>query len=616
MVRQKPLFQIRYCESYSTGCIHEGPAGCTFPRPRTPAHLDQLRQTRIDEAFGGHRAEKKSIYSLPSSIRRQIYINGGLPHNQKLQFHTDFRMGCISDWVLDDRENDYYHIIMDFLQISRLVRDEVITIFFSENHFVVPLSTFRPERFQYLRDLSTRAVSLMTRLTLYVMFESCHHEDSCKHSYGRLQSPPILLDCCSRTNVDIYREWECTARYLASLVMPSKLDLRICLKTETLSATKLCLEPLSYMPELKKFTIGLSKAASSEALMLARATASRLGQRGLKPSSFYYFQRLPQELQLEILEYTDLITPFHEVEYEALGKYDLNGRYVMRFGLLCCYEDHRYQSVCPPSLHHACRYRPFGEFRDFHYPLVNGNNFTILQGHCWMPPTPMFLVSTTMRQLAQQVFFTGNRFVFPPSNRPYPRASACDLIRFPVATYLRRAIPRDAVQWLRQVEVLLPVFVQHHCEPMDIAFEEWLDAIRSVQNLLRVSQLTITLHVADRGLTSEPRNPSRAAMDYMATQYKRFLSTLSRLNGLKGFYVHIHSQYPWMPELNDDSYEQERRGRHSEQSKDRAQLISQDMEQCVMGRSYVSGDAKEKYFREPQCLIGDVYRYDEIWHTY
>jgi hypothetical protein len=96
---------------------------------------------------------------------------------------------------------------------------------------------------------------------------------------------------------------------------PSRLQLHFFCDVDDLEAGMRAVEPFLSMPTLADCSIRLGQKANLALQDLARKTATgAVGCYSDEPRSPFRFLDLPQELRLQILEYTDLVTPLCEVE--------------------------------------------------------------------------------------------------------------------------------------------------------------------------------------------------------------------------------------------------------------------------------------------------------------
>jgi hypothetical protein len=79
--------------------------------------------------------------------------------------------------------------------------------------------------------------------------------------------------------------------------------------------------------------------------------------------------------------------------------------------------------------------------------------------NCWAPPTPFFLVNSTVRQDALQVFFSQNRIVVWPTNTmKLPDIVLQSPSRLHVSVFLHDVVPKDALRHLRYLDVVFERF--------------------------------------------------------------------------------------------------------------------------------------------------------------
>lgn len=473
------------------------------------------------------------------------------------------------------------------LLVCRVVHDEVEAIVYSENLFILPEGDVG--NFGVLRTLRPRILGLMKRLHVELSFVHCTDAPACRHRYGTSQDPPLLLDCKSRRNVDLYHEWKYTMQYLASCTVPGRLEFGIRCYVGSTEAARLCLEALLCMPKLADCFIKLPHTSSTATLGVARSVAFQLTGRSTELPKFSRFLELPTELQLNILEYTDLVTPLREVEYQAMSGSVPYGKYRNHYSADYCTEgdisEYRYGG-CHPKFHHACKYR------------LTRHTFCRLEGVatakciCWEPPTSLFLISKGLRNLVNEVFFTRNRFVFPP------QIEYITPEYLPVSCYISRMSGRLTLHWLRDIQILLPAFQEDYCGLQGSKLTEWAEALEAAKDQLDLSQLKISLYLSVLGIAYVPSTLEETQIEFMKACYWPFLLALSSLKGLKAFHVYLITHYRWTRHNFGSHFPRTER----DELRKGARHVEKEMEQYVMGKDYNSGISKVRDFRWPQCL--------------
>lgn len=294
----------------------------------------------------------------------------------------------------------------------------------------------------------------------------------------------------------------------------------------------------------------------------------------------FRFLDLPSELQLHVLEYTDLIAPFREVESGQKGTLFLRCNYCC----ICRTEG----SACP-----ACQY-PFDH-----------NNHDICSRHdcpssprcgCWGFPASLFLVSHRVQELAQEIFYKRNRFVITPPGWLL-RHQYRQLCQFPMAIFLSKVVSPHAIQSLGQIDIALPTFEDNYLYPFETAWTEWQQGVDLMKAKMCLPKLTLRIYISYFGLAMKSEVMSRLQMDFLLTQYKKFLKTLSQLKGLQRFFVHVVDQLPWVSRRSQLDAIWNR-----EMAEERARLIECDIEQFVMGDDYVNGDLKYVEYHKPRSM--------------
>lgn len=613
------LFQTRLCERYGECHVEHVPLNCSFSSlMRPPCGTAGGKQSKIFESSWTATRLKTSFLSLPFPVRRRIYLEAGVPHRYYCDLDFEFHVDSVAASTFSRKSN----LPSTLLRVSRTVHEDVQTILYSENTFVssIDRGLHTSMNLQPLRNLSPRAISLLTHLRLTANFITCDHKGGCRHTHGKEQKPPLVLDCCSRGNIELYREWQYTIRYLAMHFTPARLRLDIDLEgLRSPEAIRLCLEPFLQVPELVACPIKLPSRSSSEAVDLARVTIARVTRSESAASAFPRFLELPLELQTYILEYTGLVTPFREVECQPHKYHGLDLKYRIRSGLRD-FGDEVHSEGCDQCMHHVCRWRP-PDCADYYFCRRYGVQNP--QCRCWFPPTDLFLVSRGIKETAQKIFFSSNRFIVLPRRDTNYRQHIC-FERLHMTSFLRRVKRLGALRCLRRVEFALPVFQKDHYLFAPFAFSDWADTVEETRMLLDLPNLSITLYVAAIGLAMQPRGViDRQRLDFMTERYHWFLRPLSQLAGLKDFFVYVKTETPfatlrrmprpwglepvylWASSQGVEQYDATRdpSAQALDDTLDQSQLVERDIERFVMGPSYVSDTAKTKHYVKPQYQV-------------
>ena len=183
---------------------------------------------------------------------------------------------------------------------------------------------FITRNLQQLHALTPNAIRTLSRLTILLNVSTCEprcckslsgHYRGCFHS----QHDPLLSSSSSSSPhyQAILAEWYQAIEYIASFIKPNRLQLFfICDVADTIAAREVVQPLLSgILSTLRECNIRLNKLVNPAMNRIAhRAGRYAMGHSALMtetPSSFPFFA-LPWELRRQVLQYTDLLTPFHE----------------------------------------------------------------------------------------------------------------------------------------------------------------------------------------------------------------------------------------------------------------------------------------------------------------
>ncbi|KAF7865990.1 hypothetical protein EAF04_006153 [Stromatinia cepivora] len=289
-----------------------------------------------------------------------------------------------------------------------------------------------------LMNLTPASLSSLTQLSVHLRGTSCIIPN--KHSAGARccvapHKKKYSTECChqehdeplgtSSENEAIVVEWQRAGRYIASCIKPSVLKLYFTCDVENLEVGQRVVDPFRSMPTLADCSIRLSHGHHALLQGLAVETAVLVKQWRTAPPDdepTFRFMDLPQELRLQVLKYTDLVTPLKEVEWNPRDNFYLHYR----------------TTIC-------------------------------------LEPTPLFLVCRTLYEDARAVFFSMNHFVITPVTGCTEPAETPD--RLEILIFLKDALPPAALQYLKSLEIVFPPFRDDYLRPHESAYDQWLQAI-------------------------------------------------------------------------------------------------------------------------------------------
>jgi hypothetical protein len=379
--------------------------------------------------------------------------------------------------------------------------------------------------------LSPESIAHLTQLTVYL-----NHP-------GSNNAPP------ENASEDALSDWQSTA-HITTHIRPSRLRMYFICDVGGLETAIYALKQFLNIPKLADCAIRLSRHLDPRLQDLAQSTAMQaMGhwQCSNHARSPFRFLDLPRELRFQILEYTDLVTPHCEVEWTPERNYYLRYNWVLPICVM-------------PGL--GCSYTP-GCMCQFEKSWIEDPSNPMWQKrfcrryqaafssrcHCWSPPTSLFLVCQLMQEDAQVVFFSKNRFVIVPSGGPtHPVGSTP--ARLEISIFLRETVPCKALQFLRSVEIVFPPFHDDYLRPHELGYQDWLQTIELMAEVLTLPLLTLRVFMADNiqylGFKSDFRTSLTQDDGFTILEmYFRTLGCLSKLRekGLNRFLANL--AWPW-----------------------------------------------------------------------
>jgi hypothetical protein len=424
---------------------------------------------------------------LPPGLRRHIYVDAGLVINSG------------RDLLLNPRENEHdderpnLSPSLALMRICRIVHTETSLLFYSTNRFVIRYR--RAGDLGNLRILQPKLLLALTCLTVQLNVangsQRRHVPPNCPSSDDKM----LQADCSSARI--LLSEWETTADYLSRHIMADALDFGLVCDVADVETAQYIVAPLYQLPTLAGCHIRLGPKPSHDVRLQQIARDAGLKAEGRRVTSeFSGFSRLPPELRLRILEYTDLVAPLSKVSW-IFGPGHYFG-YGLPYGRECLSQScEPPYNVCHPNVHQAClmsqcRLGPDHECPHYasdwgwepagrksrcwtcsHYACqfracwkgkkrgTHKGQFCFCQRrhtsytrfcHCWAPPTQLFLVSRAFRRDARQVFFGKNHFDIGFSGTDSMTTRGPRPARYPESLFLNDVVSASALQYFRSLE--------------------------------------------------------------------------------------------------------------------------------------------------------------------
>jgi len=391
-----------------------------------------------------------SFLDLPLQARLRIYSNLGLVRPCPIDLTTDqtasappnsrrhafgdssddcfYRMRRGRRLVLGRSAWDCYcpKLPLELLLICREIRQEAFGIFYGRNKFVLRGHT--EADLALLSRMSVKALRTMTSLLIRLNCWPCprgheghtSHDGRCAVCLTPTRDADLVLNSASETGHILVQRWKSACNHLSSAISPGQLKLTfICDVTDLASGEKV-VEPLLTLPILKQCTIRLGRQQNADLRKLAEKTCRRMTNDYIPLPGFPYLQ-LPQELRLQILNFTDL---------------GPGAGYLDQFCLLCIQDNmlvKKYETS--QTQLSTCCSECTDTFADCCCPTMHGSHATSCK--CREFPSALFSVNRQMYQDALEAFYMNACFEFVESPME-------------VLSFLTRR-PRNVLRFVRKI---------------------------------------------------------------------------------------------------------------------------------------------------------------------
>lgn len=529
---------------------------------------------------------------LPLSIRQRIYEH--LIPRDEVQFPT---RSLARPHYFEITECD--RNCRNLLLACRLVYNELAPIVYSTKHFI---DQYRNSHLQGLQRLTPTAIQSLVKLTIFFNVSSCEPGWPCckerpNHSHPGCAHHDEPLSARSPHYQEVILEWHRTVDHLAPYIQPSRLHLYFICDVADTSAAVAVVTPLMNrgLPLLAECNIRLSRDIDPSIQNLAHRAAEQSTGHSInvatEPHTPFPFLYLPAELRLQVLQHTDLVTPYRQVDWNPRDGYYLH------YGVRGC------DWNCDPDDHHGCQFRQCWKNLDGHGCFCSRYHSTFSKYcRCWRPPSPLFLVSKALRDDAQEVFFTQNRFIIAPVDG-YGEPAKTVLERFEASIFLQDIIPAHFLTRLRFLEFVFPPLDEEYLSPRCSALHDWDSTIDNIMKKLDLPNLTLRIYFADFYDASyaspfRKKITRKEGMTKVAGAYMRIVRPLERLKAHGLSQLFVHAAWPW-------SWTREGRNtriwkRHIVEND--VSVIERRLERRVMGEEYDSVQLGKKELEKSQWL--------------
>ena len=459
------------------------------------------------------RVDYNDVGAFKCFNRNKIFRAGGSRNNASFDAVDDFGVLCIPSPRACTCEPLPYRL----LYVSRVISDEVSSILYAENKFIIcrhnprglfPLQRLGPKALASIGDLCV-GLNVCPCTGDHPAWAADRYCEACNSPPpGRSNKP---LGSILRRERLIISEWSGLINRIATHSLRSHLELVLICDVADYETAEEVVKPLLMMPTLKDCSIRLAQRPDHQLRRLAETTIARLTGRSMEHlNSAFRFPNLPEEIQQQILGYTDLVAPCPLVWFPEPGLVSSS----------CCWHCMEgSESSCCPIIHAA---------------------FTA-KCNCWRLPFEKFQVNRKMRGDAIRIFYSRNHFVI----RAYRRHRAYCVMTpsqgSPSQSFPR--FPRLAFRHLRSIQWVFPTFDVSSSPLSEDHLRDWSDTIELIAHTTDISRLSLTVDMAsdirDLHIAYSYGLVPNTSDSIMWAMYLRILEPMVLLKGLKDLFVHL-----------------------------------------------------------------------------
>ena len=520
-----------------------------------------ITQTRLDRFFlvpQSFTPSKCSLIDLPQNVRSQIYSYLNLTRDghvhlnvTKYDKNREYEpievsicccLMCVERYPMSNQWFSSFSSPLPLLLTCRTLYQEMCPILYSSNHFTI--SRDSPGGLGGMFSLRALALASLTSLTIAVnecktyradnpgqelVFYDCDDcagweevdgDDIFETASEECTEHPTIksvrpLGCVSRSDRGIISEWNRLCKHIAFCIPPNSLRLCLICDVKDVETAQEVIKPMRQLPILSECSIRLSTETDHRLRCMAVKATRELTRKysSLPPSP--RLPQLPHEIQIQILQHTDLVAP-----------HDL--RWVPEQGLICLSKSpNEKNSVWAQNPHalNPCEVC-FGVHKPRHlFEREPPKIARAWQCCCWRFPTELFLVSSAYHREATRIFYSSNHFyIYGETNMRWNEREMCP-------RFIQR-LPRDARQYLRSLQFLLPVSARW-------SEGDWKEELLILSRSVEMSRLTVTI---DESLW-RCRDTSRGwSTEIDGSSWKRTQAVVEpfmKLGRLKDFFVHL-----------------------------------------------------------------------------
>ncbi|KAI1400487.1 hypothetical protein F4819DRAFT_366913 [Hypoxylon fuscum] len=524
----------------------------------------------------------RKFLDIPAAIRERIYLDAGLMSGANIRLKPRKRLPPFT-WDSDKR----FILTYNLLLTCKTIYSQVKSILYARNSIVVCAENVEGG-LEILRGLSQEQCRSLRHLFVHLYVDGSLHD-------GGHEWPAIAL---SHKKI---AAWQTTARYILSRLEPGTLTLHLISDTGDSQETRAICQPLLDFPgKLKDCELRLGSKRKYHLSALALETVTRILGSDPDLNRPFRFLDLPFEIRRQILEYTDLVTPYSQVQWNSTEGFHA------KLCLSRCGDDE-----CEPEFHYACRMlfcMPWNAYETGSFCRSRRSAYSS-SCHCWSPPEAFMTVSRVVYEDAIDVFYSYNRIiVLPFGGLEISCCSLNSLSRLDASRFITRHMWPEMLHHLRSLELVFPALDPASCPEISSPFYlDWCFAIDHLKTHANLAQLTVVVHTslnASSGMPTFLTLPEGTVQSTLKA-CARLLTPLQALRQMKRFFVHLECSWHWTP----DHLASMRVNRHDTREYEHRLVVEMEsgLEQTVMGSGYdslVMGKTEERQSDWMKCVRG------------
>ncbi|KAH8598457.1 hypothetical protein B0O99DRAFT_738715 [Bisporella sp. PMI_857] len=432
------------------------------------------------------------------------------------------------------------------LYVSKVIAEEVSTMFYSENEF----SVYRTG-LEGLSNLSHLPPKALTRMKSLSVSLNCYTEGFGWGNDFDPEGPGFCHAMClaskrqrlfsnakKHNEKSALKQWQQLCKLLGSWLQPHCLKLFLTCDVADVEIAEEFVRPLLQLPTLQECSVRLgshynyTEIDPSEPLTeLARQTVNKMIRHSARRN--FRYNDLPNEIQLRILEHTELATPFDLVwafntdvavlikspYYESRTFHSCSSVWS---SASCC------QKCSPKTQACAC---------------WSGQAAFSSTCTCWRFPLSLFLVSREIRKDAEFIFYSKNHFLLQP--RYWNNSEHLEIYNF------LKHIPANGRRYVRRITWALSNLEKRdgYLEPDHLTYSQWQEAVSILLHDVLPWHLSLTIdpqfdlqailysHGSD--YITLPENTGVDEAEHVWTVCKRLVKSLAENNRLENLFIHF-----------------------------------------------------------------------------